>query len=802
MAGEIPRQEEGVRRLLWLVEAGVVKYLQVRVIAKYVVTTNTGTMIRRAMMKRTRAAMRSPSEGGGWLGACGQKSIDMPVQTSVVVGYRDIDKGRGEREEDLGRRPGCHLARYAFLYQRKCNASMCRKGTDERRSPVGSRLRILGRRISRKYRRVLITAAQVGLTPDNIQRLGDLSVEEEEQRRKDSLRASKLRQQFQASSDRDLSPQQIVLLFAQQEVLRPEDVIDYGLRAPSPSKRFAIQPAILTRLHMAMRGLQVYLSELAKETRLRVTLNQIYVIDPANSLYDILRGAGTIAILATAWSVLASRLAHGLALSEKYYQQALNLQVSSPASTIAGVYDTLNRNATPETTLRDHLAKLPSLRRLVEDHFPGATNEQLTSMPLTKLLGVDEGVLRAFPSTPPATPYTYDDQGNKAVLSYFERTSVNAAEGWEPPATQSSSKGKQKSVAFDVASESSAYTHDAPLPSPEVLYKATPTDYSSYYTAPPISAAAPTTPYKTPEALFTPNPSIATAYPTTTFPIRKDLLTGLAATPSRSYAKPLETGYARPPESASQFFTGVPSSARASFKAENPYPEATKAHDTGRDTRAEESTCRSSPPGNGRSPPNGGEPPSGGVPSRGGPPGGGGSPGGGRPPGRGGPPDGGGPFGGGGPPAPGGPPEPGGNPFGGMPPRGNAWPGGGGPPLGPPPGPPGGPPGGGGGGNGNGNGQNYDPYFNRPAAMIPRFEIKYKPNDAPGWDGNKKTVIRYFMKVQEFARKGGYIPYQLGQMLADRFEEGSAIESWYLTLTDPLKDWMDVDRRPDRHFII
>ena len=128
MAGEIPRQEEGVRRLLWLGEAGVVKYLQVRVIAKYVVTTSTGTMIRRAMMKRTRAAMRSPSEGGGWLGACGQKSIDMPVQTSVVVGYRDIDKGRGEREEDLGRRPGCRLARYAFLYQRKCNASMCRKG--------------------------------------------------------------------------------------------------------------------------------------------------------------------------------------------------------------------------------------------------------------------------------------------------------------------------------------------------------------------------------------------------------------------------------------------------------------------------------------------------------------------------------------------------------------------------------------------------------------------------------------------------------------------------------------------------
>ncbi|KAF7799704.1 hypothetical protein EIP86_010946, partial [Pleurotus ostreatoroseus] len=349
--------------------------------------------------------------------------------------------------------------------------------------------------------------AQVGITPERIQQLDDFSHEEEERLRRETSCAGRLRAQFQTPSDRDLSVQQVVLLFAQQESLRLEDVIDYGLRTSSPSKRFAILSAILTRLHIAIRSLQSYLSELAKETRLRVTLNQIYVVDPTGSLYEILRGASSVVILATAWSVLANRLAHGLDLSEKYYKEAIHVQVSSPASTMANVYDLLPRDSIPESALREHFLKLPSVRRTIESCSPGQSDEQISTLPLAQLAGVDEGVLRAFPSPPPSTPYTYDDNGNKSTLAYFDCTSVNASTDWKPPEPSSSGKGKQKSVAFDVASESSAYTHDAPIPSPEVIYHAAPVDYLSYYTALLTPTAVPSTPYKSAENLFTPNPS-------------------------------------------------------------------------------------------------------------------------------------------------------------------------------------------------------------------------------------------------------------------------------------------------------
>jgi len=57
-----------------------------------------------------------------------------------------------------------------------------------------------------------------------------------------------------------------------------------------------------------------------------------------------------------------------------------------------------------------------------------------------------------------------------------------------------------------------------------------------------------------------------------------------------------------------------------------------------------------------------------------------------------------------------------------------------------------------------------------------------KQEDLPAWDGNPKTAIQYFWKVQERATLGGYIPAALGYWLWLRLEEGSDVQGWFSTL--------------------
>jgi hypothetical protein len=64
----------------------------------------------------------------------------------------------------------------------------------------------------------------------------------------------------------------------------------------------------------------------------------------------------------------------------------------------------------------------------------------------------------------------------------------------------------------------------------------------------------------------------------------------------------------------------------------------------------------------------------------------------------------------------------------------------------------------------------------------PTIKSELKQEDLPSWDGNPKTAISYFWKVQERATLGGYIPAALGYWLWLRLEEGLDVQRWFSTL--------------------
>lgn len=70
-----------------------------------------------------------------------------------------------------------------------------------------------------------------------------------------------------------------------------------------------------------------------------------------------------------------------------------------------------------------------------------------------------------------------------------------------------------------------------------------------------------------------------------------------------------------------------------------------------------------------------------------------------------------------------------------------------------------------------------------PYGMIaPTIKSELKQEDLPTWDGDPKTAIAYFWKVQERATLGGYIPAALGYWLWLRLKEGSDMQGWFSTL--------------------
>ena len=64
----------------------------------------------------------------------------------------------------------------------------------------------------------------------------------------------------------------------------------------------------------------------------------------------------------------------------------------------------------------------------------------------------------------------------------------------------------------------------------------------------------------------------------------------------------------------------------------------------------------------------------------------------------------------------------------------------------------------------------------------PTIKSELKQEDLPTWDGDPKTAIAYFWKVQERATLGGYIPAALGYWLWLKLKEGSDVQGWFSTL--------------------
>jgi len=64
----------------------------------------------------------------------------------------------------------------------------------------------------------------------------------------------------------------------------------------------------------------------------------------------------------------------------------------------------------------------------------------------------------------------------------------------------------------------------------------------------------------------------------------------------------------------------------------------------------------------------------------------------------------------------------------------------------------------------------------------PTIKSELKQEDLPTWDGDPKTAITYFWKVQERATLRGYIPAALGYWLWLKLKEGSDVQGWFSTL--------------------
>ena len=60
--------------------------------------------------------------------------------------------------------------------------------------------------------------------------------------------------------------------------------------------------------------------------------------------------------------------------------------------------------------------------------------------------------------------------------------------------------------------------------------------------------------------------------------------------------------------------------------------------------------------------------------------------------------------------------------------------------------------------------------------FIPTIKLELKPNQLPAWDGDHKTAIDYFWKIQQLVALRGYLPKALGYWLWTNLKEGSAVQ--------------------------
>ncbi|KAI5896020.1 uncharacterized protein SCHCODRAFT_01051815, partial [Schizophyllum commune H4-8] len=75
----------------------------------------------------------------------------------------------------------------------------------------------------------------------------------------------------------------------------------------------------------------------------------------------------------------------------------------------------------------------------------------------------------------------------------------------------------------------------------------------------------------------------------------------------------------------------------------------------------------------------------------------------------------------------------------------------------------------------------------------PTIQTSLKMDVIPSWDGDRRTVVSYVWPFFEVANSGGNLRQAVAHWAWMRFEKGSPIFQWYLTLSEDIKRFMKLD---------
>ncbi|KAJ7261916.1 hypothetical protein C8J57DRAFT_1232054 [Mycena rebaudengoi] len=514
------------------------------------------------------------------------------------------------------------------------------------------------------------------------------------------------------------------------------DILDRGISNSDSLPRFAMEKGLSLRVQQTVSEFQRFIEQAAGLIRER---KSHFLVDPHGTLVGILRGCNSLEELHLAWYALSKRCELGQDYLRKYQAEygATNDAelLFSPASTVTSIYDQLVALENPE-------GKLTYLFDQVPHH-----HEDLS----VSLQGTRSGDFE---------PPPIDDN---LVTKGARRVSI--VEPDKPGKGKECAEDDLRSV--DAGASASA---------------------TSYWSAPlqPYSFLASDTNFKSPEDFFIPRSpsrkSKAGAVPGDGLP---NPLFGMAA--PRSYGLGESASQAKK-AGADKRFEDWTSGASATPVRRNYYAAYTPA--------ANESRHEETPQRQGELPPHmqqedsrtphgsaAGVTGNSGQRSRSSAPAGSGDPGDGDsdddPPDRSG-------YN----PRRGDPRRPrrSGNAGNGNPPGGAGATG----PAGSPSGPPG-PPGGGSDGGGPSNGPVRYPFRAEGApygSMVPTIDPKLKVENLPEWDGAHSSAIDYFWDVGQLASLGGWLLEALGYWLLSRLKKGSAVQSWFSTLSSSRQNQM------------
>ncbi|KIM36526.1 hypothetical protein M413DRAFT_31578 [Hebeloma cylindrosporum] len=564
--------------------------------------------------------------------------------------------------------------------------------------------------------------------------------------------------EFGKSTEQTTSTSARCLALVTKTMLKPEEVIDLGMGAKHAG-HFCIRDKLARTVFQTVEELQTFTRQMAALIPER---SHYFIVDPDDTLLEVLGGAESTGQLLAAWRALSNRIESAQKFMLKYRDEYTEgIAIVSPTSTNQELLLEHSNQASADERLRHMYSE-----------FPQHNNR----LGISELARLREGkrwneIIRV--------PAWLEAQGRS------ESPSTSAPAPTKSPQTQISSH-------LGLTPHSSYKSEDFTLPPlPEASkFPSTPSKRVSWLDPPAITgqsfnAWSGTTPAQPQNSSFTststplagnerqsnfllgvaaPGPKSSSSFlgeykdniiplPPSYYsdgmnytPVRQAKMPS-TATPSNDRSKPYWWNASRPQES-NRTRTETPNDAAASAPPTTSAPaEPLPREENGTDECSSDTGSMNNEWGDW-------------YHRRPAPP---------PPPG---PPDGGGGGGGGGgnnpPPAPGpaggpwGPPQPGQG-------GGGSYPG--------PPSPPG------------GAQWNYDigaPY----GTFIPTIKAELKKEDLPSWDGDHETVINYFWKIQQLASLGGFVLQALGYWLWTSLKEGSTIQLWFSMLAAPEQDYM------------